>query len=318
MRRSVLAVLTMVIVACVLAGVHSALASRRRGNPNGHLQIACANNLRHLGGIYSSLLMEKPGPPPYDGTALWLEYRKREYVQRTRESVMLCPGDESVFAPQTDDDARFWDDVDYSDAAVVRRLCSYAVREFTEFPLDPDSEEPQAIACDAPDADGVVRHHRGGLTILFDDGAAQWTDREHLGLQPDEPITIGPDARAEVLRALTVVPLRNRRPADSARSSVLDEIDALTAHRSPLAAPGGSQRSRAASCTGSSPSRSPAPSSPGADCGRGTLMLIPGDRCPDDGARRIFSTGALCRELSSQSVGSTRRRYLVLRGHDGA
>ena len=66
----------------------------------------------------------------------------------------------------------------------------------------------QIIACDRQGSTGDTSHHRGGINVLFDNGTTRFLDREELGLGPDDPIVVGPDAKHEMLRQVVTVSQR--------------------------------------------------------------------------------------------------------------
>ena len=78
--------------------------------------------------------------------------------------------------------------------------CSYAVRDFKRFPLDPNSKELEIIACDRMGPEGRTSHHRDGLCVLFSNGSMKFMDRAALGIDPWGEFTVGPDSTHSELK----------------------------------------------------------------------------------------------------------------------
>jgi len=169
-------------------------------------QTQCANHLRQLGGVFTCEAMEDPEFPREGGVPLLIAFRRKEFIQRGSEEIFTCPEDPDVHIPETKADSAAYDTVDLSDAEALGRLCSYAVRDFERYPLDPKSKEAQWIMCDRQGLDGRTPHHKGGIFVLFADGAVQFKDREFLGLGPDDPSIVGPDSPHAELRKMIIVP----------------------------------------------------------------------------------------------------------------
>ena len=161
---------------------------------------------QQLGGIYTSESMEKPGLPPHVGASLWLYYRQKHFIQKTREEVLTCPGDNTVRIPANEQDSAIYDELNLADPPL--EVCSYMGRDFVNFPLSNEAEAAQIIGCDRNGTDNQTPHHRDGLNILYDDGAVQFKDREFLGLTPDDPIVVGPNSDVEILRQVVYGPPR--------------------------------------------------------------------------------------------------------------
>ncbi len=154
----------------------------------------CQDQLRQLGGAFVGHGAQRGASDLPGGAAAFLELVAEFAIPPER---LLCPGDSSPVAAGHSVSA-----VDRHDAAALRAVCSYAVRDFTRYPLDPNSTRPQIIAADAD------VHHRDGLNVLWDDGSVQFLDRMYLNLAPDEPIVVGPDSPHPELRKLCIVPER--------------------------------------------------------------------------------------------------------------
>jgi hypothetical protein len=167
----------------------------------------CVGNLAQLVALYVIEWGSTGGKPPYDGAALFLSWRaKREEIRGGQESVLRCPGDPSLLPT---DDPGFVAAYDKVDLANPRTdLCSYAVRDFTHFPLRDPTSSLRAIACCRQGLDGRTPHHRGGICVAFADGTARFVGAAELGLKPGEPIVVGPDSPTELLRPLIYAPSR--------------------------------------------------------------------------------------------------------------
>ena len=196
-------ILVVITIIASLAGAVLILVPRIQEKQR---QTTCANHLRQLGGIYTSESMEKPGLPPQVGASLWLHYRQKHYIQKTREEVLTCPGDNTVRVPANDADAERYDEINLADPPLD--VCSYMGRDFLTYPLSNEAEAAQIIGCDRNGTDFKTPHHRDGLNILYDDGAVQFKDREFLGLTPEDPIVVGPDSDVEILRQVVYGPPR--------------------------------------------------------------------------------------------------------------
>jgi len=159
-------------------------------------QTTCANHLRQLGGIFTSVSLETRGPPPYSGPALLMHYRQKRYIQATREEVLTCPNDPIARPPSTHEEVQAYDMLDLKKS--VRPYVSFAVRDFAKYPLSGEVVAAQPImAC---------IHHESGVNILYDDGGVRFMTHDDLGLEPGESVTVGSDAESELLRTLTMTP----------------------------------------------------------------------------------------------------------------
>jgi hypothetical protein len=156
-------------------------------------RFTCQNNLSQLGGLYVAQAYsgEAAQLHAHSGPAFFLAWRLdgSGLIREGQESVFLCPGDpEAHPRPQTAD----WDSVDLANPP--RELCSYAARDFAAFPLDPHPSEPQVI--------GACLHHKGGVNVLYDDGAARFLTLMELGVIARTDISVGPQSKVELLRPL--------------------------------------------------------------------------------------------------------------------
>ncbi len=190
----VLSGLAVIVFCAALFGAASILVPRIQEKQR---QSTCANNLRRLGGLYVADAMRQDGAPGEGGARYFL---RLVHDASADPAVLFCPSD-SVATPETvvagADGGR-----SPSAADALRRVCSYAVRDFARYPLD-DSATDEFVAADAADV-----HGRGGVTILLSDGSVQFRTRAGLGLAPDEPIVIGPDSSHPELAKLCIVPAR--------------------------------------------------------------------------------------------------------------
>lgn len=170
-------------------------------------RLTCQQNLSGIGRILVSLRVTSGWRPKHDGVAWILELRKsREWIRPGDESVFRCPGDP---ARQGLAAARASTEYDTMDLAnPPRGLCSYAGRDFTSFPLDPESAEREPIACCRQGDDGRTPHHKGGICVAFDDASVAFLTPKDLGLSPGDPIVVGPDSKSPILRKLVYVKKR--------------------------------------------------------------------------------------------------------------
>jgi len=156
-------------------------------------QTQCANQLRQLGGLYITEAMQNPKAPPAGGAAYFVGLARKSGAQ---PALLLCPGDEHAAVahpfPASPPESM--------DATDLRQICSYAVRDFTRYPLEDTADE--FIAADAGG------HHAKGINVLRSNGAVHFLDREALGLGPDDDIIVGPDSPHPELQKLCIVPAR--------------------------------------------------------------------------------------------------------------
>jgi prepilin-type N-terminal cleavage/methylation domain-containing protein len=196
-------ILVVITIIASLAGAVLILVPRIQEKQK---QTTCANHLRQLGGVYTAESMEKPGLPPQVGASLWLYYRQKHFIQRGREEVLTCPGDQTVRLPANEEESLAYDDFNLADPPVT--ACSYMGRDFINYPMNAEAEAAQIIGCDRNTTDHRTPHYCDGVNILFDDGAVQMKDREYLGLTPDDPIVVGPESDVEILRQVIYGPPR--------------------------------------------------------------------------------------------------------------
>lgn len=170
-------VLVAVLVGAIVAGqeAYGVLGQVRRNQRVS----SCADHLRVLGGAFTTDL--EAGKLPAEGGARYLiDLADRHGLPR---HVLACPGDPSA-----------------------ERVCSYAVRDFARYPLDPSSER-EIVFADAGDHHTSNRHS-GGVNVVLTDGGVRFFDRERLGLAPDDEIVTGPESPSPELRKLCTVPMR--------------------------------------------------------------------------------------------------------------
>lgn len=166
------------------------------------LRARCTMNLAQIAGLF----IVRPGKPTHDGAAVLLSWRTtKSCIQPGEEWLLRCPSDPHL---RTLDEAASaaYGGADLKDPPLD--LCSYAVRDFTRFPLRESRASTQILACDRQGKDGKTPHHPDGVCVAFDDGRVKFMTRADLGLKPDEPIVVGPDSTVEMLRIVCQVPKR--------------------------------------------------------------------------------------------------------------
>ncbi len=186
------------VVIAIIAGLGAAVSLgipvvQERSN-----RLTCQQNLSDLGKLFITWRQENPNKPPYSGAALFLYFRQKGEILKGDESKLICPGDQGVIRPDTPDQQDRYDDVDLQD--IPDDMCSYAVRDFRNYPLLVDAKELQIIACDRNGVNGHTMQHKDGLVMLRDNGSAQYMDREKLGISGDAEIVVGPDSGHDKLK----------------------------------------------------------------------------------------------------------------------
>ena len=170
------------IVICVGASLFGAVSILVPRIQQRQAQTTCADHLIRLNGLYLNDRAVQ-GAAPTEGGAAY-------FVRLARESgsdpaLLVCPRDPVATAapafgatPPASDDA-----------AALRAICSYAVRDFARHPLD-EAATDELIAADAQayhesgvDADG---EHALGINVLRSDGSVRFMGRAALGLAPDD------------------------------------------------------------------------------------------------------------------------------------
>jgi prepilin-type N-terminal cleavage/methylation domain-containing protein len=169
-------------------------------------RLACAKNLKEVGTLFINYQQEHQGRPKYDGVAMFLYFRVTSNdIRKNEESVLICPGDQQVINPNTPElQAKYDDEVDLTNPP--DDMCSYAVRDFTTYPLSVEAKEAQIVACDRNGNNGRTLHHRDGLNILYDNGASKFMSREDLGISGDADIVVGPASEHELLKQVVYIP----------------------------------------------------------------------------------------------------------------
>jgi prepilin-type N-terminal cleavage/methylation domain-containing protein len=170
-------------------------------------RLGCQRNLKELGTLFLTYQQEKQGKPRYDGASMFLYFRvSKSDVQKGQETVFTCPGDQSVTPPTTPELQAKYDEIDLTNPPAD--VCSYAVRDFTNYPMSMDSKELEIIACDKQGNDGRTAHHQDGLVILYKDGSSKFMDRDSLGLSAEAPIVVGPGSEHDLLKKVIYAPDR--------------------------------------------------------------------------------------------------------------
>ncbi len=192
------------VVIAIIAGLVATVAVIVPQMQERQKRLTCQQRLHDIGGLFMAESMEKPGRPKYDGTPLWLYYRKVHKIQKGAEMNLICPGDQLVIVPETPAQREAYDSVDLSNAP--NDMCSFTARSFSVFPLDPESPSVQIIGSDRNGHDGRTPHHRGGVNILFDNGACDFYEKEELGIDPEAKIVVGPESDHEWLKQVVNIP----------------------------------------------------------------------------------------------------------------
>jgi hypothetical protein len=158
------------------------------------LRRTCMEHLSQLGQIYLLLAQDNHAKAQkWSGPALWLSMRRNAAeIKRGEERVLLCPLDQAARPSSSDAERKAWDDVDLAHPA--SGLCSYAGRDFVNFPLNLKSSDKEPI--------GACLHHPGGVSFVFDGGDAQFLSLAELGLASDAEKIVGPDSKSPLLRKL--------------------------------------------------------------------------------------------------------------------
>ncbi len=196
-----------VIALLLFTGYAVVANSNRYGGCGRNRRASCQRNLEELGTLFVVLEKETNGHMPYDGVSLFLSFRaKNSWIKKKQEALLICPGDNQAIMPTTPEQQDAYDEIDLSNPR--NNMCSYAVRDFTRYPLFADCEEPQIIACDRQGLDGRTAHHDNGLCVLFDDGSVRFMSRGDLGLARDDPIVVGPGSNHPMLSKVVSIPGR--------------------------------------------------------------------------------------------------------------
>lgn len=188
------------VVIAIIAGLIGTVAIIVPQMQEKQKRFTCASNLSQLGGIFIIERSEKHGKPKFDGTALWLSWRKdTSKIKQGQENILICPGDGGISPADNPAQVAKYDDIDLKNPP--NDMCSYAARDFSTFPLKVESPAVQVIGCDRNGPDGRTAHHKDGLNIVFEDGSTKFFDREALGItDPKGDIVVGPEATSEQLK----------------------------------------------------------------------------------------------------------------------
>ncbi|MCE9636940.1 MAG: prepilin-type N-terminal cleavage/methylation domain-containing protein [Planctomycetes bacterium] len=187
------------VVIAIIAGLIGTVAIIVPQMQEKQKRLTCVNNLSQLGQTFVVERTEKAGKPKYSGQSLWLSWRvKGSKIREGEEGILVCPGDNGITAPATPEDRKKYNDIDLG--SPPSDMCSYASRDFGTYPLSNESKSIQLIGCDRNGPDGKTAHHKDGLNIVFDNGSAEFYDREKLGVSPTDPIVVGPESPNETLK----------------------------------------------------------------------------------------------------------------------
>lgn len=192
------------VVITIIAALVSTVAIIVPKMQESQRQMSCMNNLSQLGQVYLTEAMENKGrAQKYSGVALWLSYRKGAHqIQRGNEKVLICPGD-NIAMPDTEEDKKKWDNVALDNPP--SDLCSYAARDFVNWPIGAEEKDKQIIGCDRQGANQKTMHHKDVIICVYEAGDTQKMNREQLGVDSESPIIIGPDAQNEQLKKVVYV-----------------------------------------------------------------------------------------------------------------
>jgi prepilin-type N-terminal cleavage/methylation domain-containing protein len=192
------------VVITIIAALVSTVAIIVPKMQESQRQMSCMNNLSQLGQVYLTEAMENKGKAQkYSGVALWLSYRKGAHqIQRGNEKVLICPGD-NIAMPETEEDKKRWDNVDLANPGTD--LCSYAARDFQNYPIGAEEKDKQIIGSDRQGTNQKTMHHKNVIIVVYEAGDTQKMDRESLGVDSESPIIVGPDAQNEQLKKVVYV-----------------------------------------------------------------------------------------------------------------
>ncbi len=193
------------VVITIIAALVSTVAIIVPKMQESQRQMSCMNNLSQLGQVYLTEAMENKGKAQkYSGVSLWLSYRKGAHqIQRGNEKVLICPGD-NIAMPETEEDKKKWDNVDLGNPGTD--LCSYAARDFQNYPIGAEEKDKQIIGADRQGANQKTMHHKNVIIVVYEAGDTQKMDRDALGVDSESPIIVGPDAQNEQLKKVIYVP----------------------------------------------------------------------------------------------------------------
>ena len=120
--------------------------------------------------------------------------------------MLICPGDNSVCFPDTAEARARYDAVNLD--APPADLCSYAVRDFARFPIDPAkaADEPVVACVGRGSGAAWCACHKDTFQIGFADGDVRTFTRADLGIAPGAPPVLGPTSPSPLLRVLCFTP----------------------------------------------------------------------------------------------------------------
>ena len=188
----------LVILVALVAGMLAAVQVIRHVSAKGD-QSSCMDSLRSLGGGIDRLEdRENTLSAIRDVRSLLALYGEGRLSVHSA-GVFVCPGDPDAVSWKEAEEE--YAGADLSDREFVKRHVSYAVRDFTRFPIAED--DPKAwVLCDRNGVDGRTPQHRGTVHVLHADGQVRGWQADDLGFAPDEPIVVGPDSPHPELRKM--------------------------------------------------------------------------------------------------------------------
>jgi len=207
MRRTAqgFTLIEIMVVIAIIAGLVTTVAIVVPKMQESQRQLTCTNNLSQLGQVYLMQAQEnRAKAQKYSGVALWLSYRKNGTdIKRGDERVLICPGDQGVPLPENDEEKKKWDNVDLMNPP--NDLCSYAARDFQNYPINVENPNKEMIGCDRQGNDQKTSHHKGVIICVFEAGDAAKMSREELGINSESPIVIGPEAENKLLKTMAYI-----------------------------------------------------------------------------------------------------------------
>jgi prepilin-type N-terminal cleavage/methylation domain-containing protein len=207
MRRTAqgFTLIEIMVVIAIIAGLVTTVAIVVPKMQESQRQLTCMNNLSQLGQVYLMQAQEnRAKAQKYSGVSLWLSYRKNGTdIKRGDERVLICPGDQGVLLPETEEDKKKWDNVDLANPSAD--LCSYAARDFVNFPINIENKDKEMVGCDRQGANQRTPHHKGVIVCVYEAGDAQKMTREELGISSESDIVIGPEAENKSLKTMAYI-----------------------------------------------------------------------------------------------------------------
>jgi len=193
------------VVIAIIAGLVTTVAIVVPKMQEQQRKTGCLNNLSQLGQVYLMQAQEnRAKAQKYSGVALWLSYRKNtSEIKRGDERALICPGDQGVALPETEEDKKKWDNVDLDNPP--DDLCSYTARDFKNYPLNIESPNKEIIGSDRQGKDQRTMQHKNGLVCCYEHGDAQFVTRAELDINSENPIVVGPEAENPMLKKVAFV-----------------------------------------------------------------------------------------------------------------